>query len=94
MAATGKNPISLSVASDRYAKSAKIAAVIWEGATTSGDTAEIVENTTGFTLWKGRTDTTVTYLGIVFDAGIPADGGFSLSQISSGRVLVYLKDVL
>lgn len=94
MAAQGTNPVILTAANDRFNRTCKIAAIVWESASTSGDTVHLVKNSDSLTLWKGRTDTTQTYQGIVFDAGIPCDGGFSVAQISSGTVLVYLKNDL
>ena len=86
-------PVVLSVAGDRYITPARILLVIWEGATTSGDTVTLVDRITGGLLWSGRTDTTQTYLGANFGPeGIHAPNGFTLNTISSGRVLIYLRE--
>jgi hypothetical protein len=68
-----------------------VAAVIWEGATTSGDTAELSKSDTAEIIWAGRTNTTQTYLGANLGAGVLCPGGFSVSKLSSGRLLVYLR---
>ena len=91
MAATG--PVLMQVAGDVFVLPARIAGVIWEGATTSGDTVLLSDPTTGKILWPGRTNTTQTYLGVSFSQeGLSAPNGFKLVQISSGRLFVYLRE--
>ena len=86
-------PVILAVLGDTFTQPARILAIIWEGATTSGDIAEISCPTTGRLLWPGRTDATQTYLGVnVGVEGINAPYGFKLTKLSSGRVLVYLRE--
>jgi hypothetical protein len=68
-----------------------VAAVIWEGATTSGDTVEVSKNDTAEIIWAGRTNTTQTYLGANLGSGVLCPGGFNVSKLSSGRLLVYLR---
>ena len=85
------SPIMLSVVGDRYAFACRVGAIVWEGASTSGDTVLVTHITTGATLWKGRTSDTQTYLGVSFgQSGAHCPDGFTLSQISSGQLLVYL----
>ena len=84
-------PVVLDAVGDEYTDSARIRMIIWEGATTSADTAEIVCPLTNGTIWKGRTDATQTYLGAHFgDSGIPAPNGFRLKTLAAGTVTVYL----
>ena len=92
MARTG--PVILSVAGDRYLSPARILLVIWEGASSSGDTVSLADRVdTSILLWAARTDTTQTYLGANFGPeGIHAPNGFTLKTISSGRLLVYLRE--
>ena len=87
-------PVVLSVQGDEYVNGARIAGIIWEGATTAGDTVEIRERDSGNRIWKGRTDTTNTYLGAVGIGarGVHAPSGFKLVQISAGEVSVYLEE--
>ena len=86
-------PIVLEVQGDEYIDPARINAIIWEGATTSGDTVELRERESGNILWPGRTSDTQTYLGAnLGESGLHAPTGFRLTQISSGRLLVYLKE--
>lgn len=85
-------PVVLGVVGDTFTAPARVLAVIWEGATTSGDTAE-VRARDGNLLWAGRTNTTHTYLGVnLGEKGIGVPLGFTLTQLSAGRVLVYLKE--
>jgi hypothetical protein len=69
-------------------------AIIWEGATTAGDTVQIVHNgSKGHRFWAGRASGTQTYQGITFPgAGQRAASGLKVSQISSGRVYIYFRD--
>ena len=91
MAKTG--PVVLSVAGDTYVTPARLLLIIWEGASTSGDTISIVDRITNTLLWAGRTDSTQTYLGANFGPeGIHAPNGFRLQTVSSGRLLVYLRE--
>ncbi len=83
----------MSVAGDKFVQPARILAVIWEGATTSGDTVRITDPTSGKLLWPGRTNTTQTYQGANFGPeGLPAPNGFKLAQISAGQVAIYLRE--
>ncbi len=84
-------PVVLEVQGDEYTEGARIRGIIWEGATTSGDTAELRCRETGNLLWPGRTGDTQTYLGGM-DIDIHAPFGFRLTQISSGRMAVFLRE--
>ena len=87
-------PVVLDAVGDEYVDAARISMIIWEGTTTSADTAEIVDPVNGGRLWKGRTDATETYLGAHFgDRGIPAPNGFRLKTLGAGTVTVYLCEV-
>lgn len=86
-------PVVMSVAGDEFVDPARIAAIIWEGQTTSGDTVEVRSRVTNELIWPGRTDSTQTYLGATIPIeGVHAPHGFKLTQISAGRVLVYLRE--
>lgn len=79
---------------DSFTDGCRIAAVVWEGATTSGDTVVLRHRLSNEVLWSGRTDSTQTYLGInLGPTGEHAPNGFYVSQISSGRLLVYIAQV-
>ena len=87
-------PVILSVVGDVFTQGVRIGGIIWEGTTTSGDTVELKCPGTNTLLWSGRTSDTETYLGA---AGMPPLGihcpnGFQLSQISAGRLLVYINE--
>lgn len=87
--------IRLDTAWEAYSEPCRIIGIIWEGATTAGDTAELRGNgpSANRILWRGRTDTTNTYLGSIWGKpGIAAPDGFALSHISAGVVLVYLSE--
>jgi hypothetical protein len=83
-------PVILGAASESYDTAARIRAIVWEGASTAGDTCELRERSTGNLLFVGRATGTQTYEGLVLTQHAP--GGFLLSQLSSGRVLVYLDE--
>ena len=86
-----EGPVVLTVAGDQYIDPCRILVVIWEGPTSAGDTVALTARGTGSLLWPGRTDSSNTYLGANFGAnGVHCPQGFRLSQISGGRVLVYL----
>lgn len=91
---TRVGPVVLTVVGDAFVEGARIAMILWEGATTAGDTAEVRHRgSPSALLWAGRTDRTDTYLGANFQpAGIHAPNGFTLHQLSAGRVLVYLRE--
>ena len=85
-------PVVMSIAGDVFIDRCRILAVIWEGATISGNTCSLIDRITSDLLWAGRTDADQTYLGANFSGeGIHCPNGFKLSQISAGRVLVYLR---
>ena len=83
----------MQVVGDVFTQGARILMILWEGATTIGDTAVLRHRVDGDLLWAGRTDTDQTYQGANFGpSGIHAPRGFELTQISAGRVLVYLRE--
>ena len=88
-------PVILSVAGDAFVCGARLLAILWEGASTAGDTARVNGRlgSDATILWAGRANDTQTYQGANFGThGVHAPDGFRLSQISSGRVLVYLRE--
>jgi hypothetical protein len=70
-------------------------AIIWEGLTSEGDTVQIISGgPSGKKFWAGRASGTQTYQGISFPgAGQKAANGLWVSQISSGVVYIYFKDI-
>lgn len=89
------NPVELTTLNQSYDKPCQILAIVWQGATTAGDTVILNYQGGGKTgaIWKGRASSAQTYLGIQFgEAGLIAPGGFIVNQISSGAVLVYLRE--
>ena len=87
-------PIIMSVAGDSFPFPARILVILWEGATTSGDTVAVTSVTPPRqVLWAARTDLTQTYLGANFGTeGLHCPDGFRASQISAGRLLIYLRE--
>jgi hypothetical protein len=83
-------PVILAVVGDSFVQPAQIRAFIWEGASTAGDTCEVRERSTGNIIFPGRATGTQTYEGLALRVAAP--GGFTLTQISSGRVFVYLDE--
>lgn len=83
-------PVILSEVGDEFVESANISAFLWEGATTAGDTCEVQERNTNNLIFFGRATGTQTWEGVVLSMSAP--GGFRLTQLSAGRVLVYLAE--
>lgn len=93
MPVTNIGPVVMTTAGDTYTQGVRIMSILWDGPTTSGDTALLVCPVTGAKLWPGSTDSSVTYLGVSFGPhGLPAPYGFKLSQISAATVYVYIKE--
>lgn len=89
-------PVVLQVVGDRYVSSGRIAAVLWEGATTAGDRVEIRDLATNALLMSLRTPDTHTLLGVTFPKARSAPNGFILTTHTPGanaRVLVYLEEI-
>lgn len=86
-------PIVLSTVGDTFTQGAQILALVWEGATSSGNVAELRCPKTGRVLWAGRTSDTQTYLGINLGVeGMAAPHGFVAAVLNAGRLLVYLRE--
>lgn len=86
-------PVILEVAGDQYISATRVLTIIWNGSTSSGDTAVLNDRDSGDVFWKGITDSEQTYLGANFGPeGIHLPTGFRLSQISGGAVYVYLRE--
>ena len=87
------NPIEFTAAGQSYQSSCRILAVVWEGSTTAGDTAELRLRNPSRRFWRGRANDINTYLGINWGPyGIHARYGFTLAQLSAGTVYVYLSE--
>ena len=84
-------PAVLVNAGDSFTDGCRIAAIVWTGTTTSGDTVVLRHRGGNELLWEGMTNTTKTYLGINLGPnGEHAPNGFYLAQISAGSVKVYI----
>jgi hypothetical protein len=90
MALPSPGPVILSVAGDQFVEPAQIRAILWEGATTAGDTVEVRERLSGAILFRGRAVGTQTWEGVVLPLTAPT--GFRLAHIASGQVFVYLDE--
>lgn len=88
------NPIILNNVNDESIPKMVIASIIWEGATSVGDTVELKHRDAAQTLiWAARTGVTNTYLGVSFGVrGLAAPDGFKVTTLGSGRLLIYLLD--
>lgn len=87
-------PVVLTAVGDQFTDGCRIAAIVWEGATTSGDTVTLRHRGNNALLWKGRTNTTQTYLGINLGPnGEHSPNGFYVAQISSGSLMVFIQQV-
>ena len=91
--ATRTGPVIFETLNDEYLTSARIGAILWEGATSIGDTVELQDPVDSTVLWGARTNTTHTYLGAnIGPAGIHAPNGFKATTLAAGRILVYLRE--
>jgi hypothetical protein len=86
------SPIVLQVQGDAYGQPAHISAIVWDGATTSGDRVVLRHLGTHELLWQGRTDGTQTYLGVSWARGLSAPRGFYADVLMNGMVMVYLQE--
>lgn len=87
------NPVEFTTAGQHYDDSCRILAVVWEGVTVAGDTAELLFQSPTKRFWRGRTNDSNTYLGINWGPyGVHAPNGFIMGPISSGTILVYLSE--
>lgn len=84
-------PVIKTAMGQSHTRGCCVSAVIWEGATTSGDTAELSKNDTGEVIWAGRTASQQTYIGANLSPGVLCPAGFNVSKLSSGRLLIYLR---
>lgn len=86
------NPVELTAAGQTYDNPCRIAAIVWEGSTSAGDTVELrYQGGKVGKIWRGRAVDSHTYLGVnVGPTGLHAPGGFKVQSISSGTVFVYL----
>lgn len=83
-------PVILNAVGDEYTQPVEIRGVLWEGASTAGDTCELRERASGRLLFAGRAVGAQTWQGVVLPLTAPS--GFTLTQLSSGRVLVYVAE--
>lgn len=87
-------PVVLVNVGDQFTDACRIAAIVWEGGTASGDTVVLRHRISNELLWKGRTNTTQTYQGINLGPhGEHVPNGFYLAQISAGNLMVYILQV-
>lgn len=87
-------PAILVNAGDQFTDACRIAAIVWTGTTTSGDTVVLRHRGGNELLWEGITNTTKTYLGINLGPnGEHCPNGFYLAQISAGTLKVYIQQV-
>jgi len=83
-------PVALTAVGQAFVGPAQIRAVLWEGVTTVGDTCELRARGDNRLLFPGRATSTQTWQGVVLEMTCPE--GFILTQLSAGRVLVYLAE--
>ena len=87
---TSTAPVLLQTVGDVFTQPCRIMAIVWTGVTTAGDQAEIKDKVSGEVLWAAFTDTTKTYLGINLSSLNVGCQGFRCSQLSAGKMLIYL----
>ncbi len=88
-------PIVVRTVGDAYSDGCRLAGILWEGATTSGDRVELRCRQTNALLCALRTPETQTLLGITFPGkGIAAPYGFTLAVAPSGQTIqIYLMEL-
>ena len=88
-------PVVLQNIGDSYRQPARIAMIVWEGATTAGDRIEIRDYVTNDLLAAIRTPDTHTFTGFPAPPkGINAPNGFKLSLSPGSQMIqVYLVEL-
>ena len=84
-----QGPVILTAAGQEQAGPVQIRGILWEGATSSGDTCELRE-IGGRLLFAGRATGAQTWQGVVLPLTAPK--GIRLTQLSAGRLIVYLAE--
>lgn len=91
MPQTTQNPVVITAVNQNYLTSARIIAILWVGAGTAADLAELDDPVSGNSLWKGIAAAANNYTALQFAApGLDAPNGFKCSVLASGNILVYL----
>jgi hypothetical protein len=86
-------PVVMQIAGDAFTQSCQIGTMVWVGSSTAGDICRVKHRIDNQLLWEAITNGAQTYLGANFGAsGMTAPNGFYLETISSGKLLVYLKE--
>lgn len=89
-------PVIFSVSGDFFldkGRGGRINAIVWVGATTPADRAELRCLETHAVLWKGIAGDVNTYQGAALgESGIHAPNGFVASRLDSGELLIYLRE--
>ena len=91
------NPVVLDTLGESFSVRSRILAVIWQGTTTAGDTAELWsvedEDYPEALIWAGQAADTNTYQGVnLGPVGIKAPGGFYAKVLDAGRLIIYLRE--
>ncbi len=92
MSRIGPVEITAAGVSGGYNQPCRIGAIIWDGASTSGDRVVLRHPETLELLWQARTDSTQTYIGVSLPTTIHAPRGFFADRLDSGVLLVYLRE--
>jgi len=84
------NPIVMRVVGDVIVGRRRVIGLVWTGQTDASDTVQLNEGD----FWDATTDSNQTYISTVWAPhGIPIPvGGLKLTQISNGKILVYLNE--
>lgn len=85
-------PVVMSVVGDTFTEGCRILVIIWDSASSVGDTVKLIDRVTNEVLWVGRTDSIATNQGANFGMeGLHCPNGFKLNQISSGSLYIYIR---
>ena len=83
-------PFILQTVGDNFNQECRIMSIIWTGATTDGDTAELRDFKTMEVIWGASTSSSQTYKGIVYPKPHVGCGGFFVSVLAAGKLIVQI----
>lgn len=84
-----KNPLTGTVLPILINEPVTVLCIIWEGATSQGDTCRI-DHIGGGLLWEGIAVSAQTYIGVnLGPEGIESPNGIEVVTLESGRIFIY-----
>jgi hypothetical protein len=86
-------PVLFEAVNDRYEDGANIQALVWVGATNTGDRVVLRDILSNARIWEGRAFDSNTYQGVNLSRGISCPRGFYTDRLDGGIVYIYLVGV-